>query len=77
VNTQFLVTSSSQEKACKVWNVGATSGYTFEFSHRIQWEEELSLSKLEFSSNGLYLATLPLPTINTSLISTTYASLSA
>lgn len=71
------MTSSSREKACKVWNVGASAGYTFEFSHSVQWEEELSLSKLEFSNNGMYLATLPLPTINTSLISTTYATLPA
>lgn len=69
-DNRYLITSSVNDKTCKVWD--ATPPHTFDFCHSISWEEELALSKLEFSSNGLYLATLPLPTVVTNTVSTTY-----
>ncbi|EAR91599.2 NACHT domain protein (macronuclear) [Tetrahymena thermophila SB210] len=67
VDGNYLVTSSSQEKSCKVWN-----GHTFDFSHQIEWEEQIAICKLEFSQNGKYLATLPLPSVVTNTVSSVY-----
>ena len=66
-DNRYLVTTSAKEKSCKVWD-----GHTFDFSHQILWEEELAICKIEFSTNGLYLATLPLPSVVTNTVSSIY-----
>ncbi|KAL4489273.1 hypothetical protein ABPG72_006337 [Tetrahymena utriculariae] len=67
VDGNYLVTSSSHEKQCKVWN-----GHSFDFSHQIEWEEQIAIHKLEFSQDGKYLATLPLPSVVTNTVSSVY-----
>ncbi|KAL4489095.1 hypothetical protein ABPG73_005582 [Tetrahymena malaccensis] len=67
VDGNYLVTSSSHERSCKVWN-----GHTFDFSHQIEWEESIAIHKLEFSQDGKYLATLPLPSVVTNTVSSVY-----